>query len=498
MLVFPERVLAGDVPNRDFLHLYGPGSLWVLAAAMKGFGVSLEVQRIVGFLQQLLVAFGVLALLRPWGRLVAAVGGAITALIVVPPIGLTALPWVGAVGFGLWALERGLARPPRLAACGLLFGAALLYRPDLAVAVGASGAVLAFGLEPSQRKRLALWTLAGTSPYLIHVAMAGPRNVVDGLFIEPVFHLRPGRSLPLPPSWDHFDGFLQRAGQLVEPPWPLPAPEGPAQLVLWLAMLVASVVVLVGAGVGTLRRTGDRRLLVMAAFAAGLLPQAMQRADSTHLAWVSCVPFGFLPAAVLEIVRHRLPRLRAAPVLAALTPLVLLLVLVPHFTYRTWADYVAQGAGWRDVDSFVISHEGRIFRYGRADAVEAVEAMLPDVERLTEPGQTLLVGSGDLSRTPYSEAFLYYLLPDLPPATRYIEMDPGVADAEGSGLAEEVAAADVVILSSIRDDWDEPNASREAGSDEPNQILARDFCLAGSYGQGLFERGLYELYLRCD
>jgi hypothetical protein len=268
--------------------------------------------------------------------------------------------------------------------------------------------------------------------------------------------------------------------------------------VLWLAMLVASVVVLVGAGVATLRRTGDRRLLVMAAFAAGLLPQAMQRADSTHLAWVSCVPFGFLPAAVLEIVRHRLPRLRGAPVLAALTPLVLLLVLVPHFTYRTWGDYVAQGAGWRDVDSFVISHEGRIFRYGRADAVEAVEAMLPDVERLTEPGQTLLVGSGDLSRTPYSEAFLYYLLPDLPPATRYIEMDPGVADAEGSGLAEEVAAADVVILSSIRDDWDEPNASREAGSDEPNQILARDFCLAGSYGQGLFERGLYELYLRCD
>ncbi|TMB37511.1 MAG: hypothetical protein E6J55_25855, partial [Deltaproteobacteria bacterium] len=23
MLVFPERVLAGDLPNRDFLHLYG-------------------------------------------------------------------------------------------------------------------------------------------------------------------------------------------------------------------------------------------------------------------------------------------------------------------------------------------------------------------------------------------------------------------------------------------------------------------------------------------
>jgi hypothetical protein len=498
MLVFPERVLAGDVPNRDFLHLYGPGSLWVLAAAMKVFSVSLEVQRIVGFLQQLLVAFGVLALLRPWGRLVAAVGASITACIVVPPIGLTALPWVGAVGFGLWGLERALARPPRLAAAGLLFGAALLYRPDLAVAVGLAGAVLLAGMGRAERKRLVAWTAAGTAPYLVHLAMAGPGNVVEGLIIEPVFKLRPGRSLPLPPSWDHYDGFLQRAGALVEPDWPLPAPEGPAQLVLWLGLLLASVAFLVVVGITTLRRSGERRLLVMAAFAAGLLPQAMQRADSTHLAWVSCVPLGFLPAAVLEVLRRRAPRLRFAPVAAVAVPLVLLLALVPGFTYRTWGDYVAQGAGWRDVDSYVIDHHGRIFRYGRLDAVQAVQAMLPDVDRLTEPGDTLLVGSGDLSRTPYSEAFLYYLLPELPPATRYIEMDPGVADAPDSGLAEEVAEADVVILSSIRDDWDEPNASQDAGSDEPNQVLARDFCLEGSYGTGLEGRGLYELYLRCD
>jgi hypothetical protein len=327
--------------------------------------------------------------------------------------------------------------------------------------------------------------------------MAGPGNVVDGLFLEPVFKLRPGRALPLPPSWGSFDGFLQRAGLLIEPPWPLPAPDSPAQLTLWFALLVATVVVLVLAGVGVVRRTGDRRLLVMAAFAAGLLPQAVQRADSTHLAWVSCVPLGFLPAALVELLGRHLPRVPARRVVAAVVPLLLLTFLVPHFTLRTWGDYVAQGMGLRQVDTYEIQHRGRSFLYGREDAVLAVEEMLPDVERLSEPGQTLLVGPGDLSRTPYSEAFLYYLLPQLPPATRYIEMDPGVADAADSGLAEEVAAADVVILSSIRDDWDEPNASREFGSDEPNQVLARDFCLRGSYGTGLFGRGLYELYTRC-
>jgi hypothetical protein len=498
MLAFPERVLAGDVPNRDFLHLYGPGSLWVLAAAMKAFGVSLEVERVVGLLQQLLVASGVLVLLRPWGRVVAAAGASIAALIVVPPIGLTALPWVGAVGLGLWALAAGLAHPPRLAAAGLLAGGALLYRPDLALAVGAAGIALAPGLATAARRRLLLWTALGTSPYLVHLVMAGPTNVVEGLVIEPVLRLRPGRSLPLPPSWDSFDGFLQRAGVLIEPPWPLPAPPSPAQLSLWFGLTVASVVALLVTGVLRLRRSGDRRLLVMAVFAAGLLPQAIQRADSTHLAWVSCVPLGFLPAAVDEALRLRMPAGRRRHLVAVAVPAALLLVLVPHFTYRTWADYVAQGLGWRHVESYVIEHRGREFPYGRRDAVEAVEAMLPDVERLTEPGQRLLVGPGDLSRTPYSEAFLYFLLPELPPATRYIEMDPGVADAPGSGLAEEVAAADVVILSSIRDDWDEPNASRRFGSEEPNRVLEREFCLAGSYGEGLFGRGLYELYTRCD
>src|SRR5450759_3842494 len=45
MLVFPERVLRGAIPNKDFLHLYGPGSLWVLAGVYKVFGTSLTVER---------------------------------------------------------------------------------------------------------------------------------------------------------------------------------------------------------------------------------------------------------------------------------------------------------------------------------------------------------------------------------------------------------------------------------------------------------------------
>src|SRR5213592_1680695 len=52
MLVFPERVLHGDIPNLDFLHLYGPGSLWWLASIFKVFGTSLWTERLAGYAQQ--------------------------------------------------------------------------------------------------------------------------------------------------------------------------------------------------------------------------------------------------------------------------------------------------------------------------------------------------------------------------------------------------------------------------------------------------------------
>ena len=91
MLVFPQEVLRGQVPNRDFLHLYGPGSLWVLAGAFKVFGTSLATERFFGLLQHAGIVFGVFAAARPWGRRVAVVCGAVSLVIVVPPIGLTAL-----------------------------------------------------------------------------------------------------------------------------------------------------------------------------------------------------------------------------------------------------------------------------------------------------------------------------------------------------------------------------------------------------------------------
>jgi hypothetical protein len=513
MLVFPERTLAGDVANRDFLHLYGPGSLWLLAAVYWLLEVDLWVERLVGLAQLIALIGGVTLVGMRWGRWVATVAGATTAIVILPPVGMVALAWVGGVALALWAVivavgaldlaaESGNEprRHRRLFLAGALGGLGLLFRPDLAIALGLPlGLLWLRALERPERRWLLTGALGGVSPYLIHVAMAGPGNVVRGLIIEPVFDLRPGRSLGFPPSWDSYDSYLGRLVAFRNWPWPLPNLAETNQLFLWALILPAACAVLLIIGIYA-RRAGSAdglRLLALGLFAVGTLPQAIQRPDATHLAWVSAVPFGLLPVAFAEWVRLRggAPRVRAP---ATLVPLIVMLALIPSYTVRWYADYVGQTFGYRR-DSHEISHRDRTFYYGQAEVADAAGVLLNDVERLTSPGERLVVGPGDFRRTPYSEAYLYFLLPQLVPGTHYIEMDPGIANAPDSGLAEDLEATDVVILSTIYDAWEEPNTSVEDGSDEPDRVLEEHFCLHDRYGSNPDQpgRGYYELYLRC-
>ena len=91
MLVFPRLVQDGRVPNVDFLHLYGPGSLDALAGWYWIFGYTLEAERAFGLLQNLGIIVALYALARPWGRAAAVLSGVIAALLTMTPIGLAAL-----------------------------------------------------------------------------------------------------------------------------------------------------------------------------------------------------------------------------------------------------------------------------------------------------------------------------------------------------------------------------------------------------------------------
>jgi len=513
MLVFPERVLAGDVPNRDFLHLYGPASLWSLAAWFEAVGTTLAAERVYGLVQHLAIIFGLFRLALPWGRRVATVCGLLGVLLVITPIGLSALAWNGGVALGLAGLsiallgaERLDARRPgarlRLVLGGVVLGLALLWRPDLVVGIGLAGIALLWRrwsrdlLVP-----LVAGVLVGVAPILVHLAMAGPGNVVEGMFLQPVFELRGGRTLPIPPSWDKNDGILQAVAQLRVPDWPIPMVAAPAQVTLWfLALPLAALALLVTGVVAVRRAPADRRsriLVVVGAFSVGLLPQALQRPDTTHLAWVSCVSMVFLPVAVVQWggwwAARRSPGagLRGPARMAlAVAPLLIVVLAIPAYTARTWVDLTRQNLEG-DYFGWDVRNGDRTFYLGAPDIADSAQSVADALAARVQPGDRLFVGTADLRKTPYSDAFFYFLFPETTPPTFYIEMDPGIANAEDSGLAEDVASADWLILSHVWDRWDEPNDSRELGSDAPNQVVRDQFCALNP------ETDFYVLYERC-
>ena len=382
------------------------------------------------------------------------------AVVCIVPTGLTALAWVGGVGLALLAVVAAAAsrdrddpvRAKRLAlVAGLLVGFALLYRIDLVLAAALSIGPLGWGSAHFVKRRFGIGLAVGLSPYAIHLATAGPGNVWRGMITDPLFKLRGGRSLPLPPPWSHFNSAVEGVVDLVKLRWPVPTIAGPTQIALYFYLLVVSVVVLVLTGVWAVRRDRTslrpRVLLAVAGFSLGIFPQTLQRADSTHLAWVACVAMAFVPVALLEIIRAHRPRwpVRWAQLVSGGVALAVLLVIIPNYTVRTYADYSLQSVGIHR-RSFAITHRGRTFYYGRSDDARAANQLLDEVERVSKPGEKVLVGPNDLRKTPLSDAFFYYLLPQLVPGTYYIEMDPGVANAPNSGLANEVRHSDLLDL----------------------------------------------------
>jgi hypothetical protein len=502
MLVFPEQVLKGAIANRDFLHLYGPGSLWAIAGVFKVFGVSLLSERGFGVAQQVAIVFGVYALARRWGR-VLAVSAALTSALVIIPFGLTALAWVGGVGLAMCGLAAGIeARDPQRGdrsarrwalGAGLLLGLAVLFRLDLVLGVGLASIGLLRGMPRARLNRVVEGFVVGVLPYAVQLATAGPGHAFQGMVIDPVFRLRGGRSLPIPPPWGHLDGFLQKAGALERGAWPLPAPARSQELFLWFFMLLGAIAFVFWQGWRATRVAPEsitaRTLFVVGLFGVGILPQAMQRVDSGHFAWVSCVVFAFVPVALYELVRRRAPKMptRRLAIGSGALMLAVLMFALPAFTIRLYTSFSLQTFDLHR-QSYRIEHDGRVFYYGKPDRAAAAQLVIDATSKFAQPGQRLFVGPVNLRKTPYSDAFLYYMLPDLVPATYYIEMDPGVANANGSRLPQDLESADIAILSSIWDDWSEPNDSRKVGSDASEKVLARDFCRVGTYG------GLYQLY----
>jgi len=155
-----ERVMQGEVPYRDFLFNYTPGTLWLNAALMKAFGVTLMATRIGLFAFKLLTLLTLFHVARRltsgWAALV--------------PVALT-LAWLGQqqifnvypnqylVLFALAGLSCMLrydqtGRARWLLLCGLAVGLVFVFKYNVGVLLFGSGALAIVARELMMTRRI--------------------------------------------------------------------------------------------------------------------------------------------------------------------------------------------------------------------------------------------------------------------------------------------------------------------------------------------------------
>ena len=472
-LVYPDLILKGYLPNLDFCSLYAPGNYWFLAAAFKLFGASLTVERLVGLGYVFGIAGAVFFIALDLGLVVAVVLATSVSMVlqIFYPAAIAAYAWFGAVALMLWslAMASGSRQGRSLVAAGMLAGFAITFRHDLAVVMAISGLAVV-GWQRDKLLRYGIGFLFGIMAFAVHFVIATPEAVITNLV------------------WD-----VLRAGPTRRLPLNLHSP------LLWSVGLSCVVpALLAGLGFQRIRRLGDRTMFGIGVVCLGVLPQAVQRADRWHLAYVGCFTIPLAAVAVLKFAKLYWPQ--AGDIFALITDrryrlgsvgamIIAMVAIFAQWTMKPFSHDLSN-LGLHGGDCAVcVVNEGRVAIVGGNQ--KQLQKTIDELEARSRPGQTLFVGPLDLTRTAYNNSFLYFLFPKLKPSAYYIEMAPAVTNRAGSRLATDVATAQFALLDRTYDLWDEPNGSGLAGSSEASMALARDFCLVAMHDP-------YRLYQKCD
>ena len=90
LLVYPELILGGLLPHRDFLASYPPGNFFLLALCYQVFELSISVERVVGLSYRIALILGIVVLGNRRGAMTGAACG-ITTAVLLQPLRLEAL-----------------------------------------------------------------------------------------------------------------------------------------------------------------------------------------------------------------------------------------------------------------------------------------------------------------------------------------------------------------------------------------------------------------------
>lgn len=473
LLVYPELILKSELPYRDFETFYGPANLWVLSAVYAGFGPSIFVERSVGLIYRIVILLIIFASVQRWGTTIAA-GCALLSGIALLPLGLAAYAWIGGMICVLASLCL-VASSESKARCfwgGMLAGWALLFRVDLGPAVIASVLPLFFLMTTRQRWNYLGGALLALLPLGWLTMVVGPHEVINNLLLYPVIYSSSARHLPI----------LSVPKQL-----------------LWLFLLhLVTVAANIFAGFIAVRENrrdlAARLLLGLALLGLGVTHQAAQRLDLIHVLYTVFVSLSILPLSIFVIQSHfRITGRRWADALFAnATALVLVGAVVPELAVNAREQIITSLTG-ENTKTVFVAQSGRYFPMSSPETALALGKIFDRLDALARPGERLFVGPADLRRTNYNDTFIYYMMPQLQPATYFLEMNPQSANRPGSRLAKDIASADWLVLNHQWDMSDEPNQSAKFASDVPMQIVRDQFELCGQYGpRDLYRRRIQQ------
>ncbi len=212
------RVLAGQVPHRDFYYNYGAGTVYLLAGLFRLFSVSVLVERIAGVFASSLLVLSMYALTRRYTARWIAVAATVVGLLwvamdtiqgLLPPAVCLPILW------STWLLVPVVnpVEQRRTFGAGLLVGALFLLRYDLGVGIACAHLVATAlfvlareGRTSSRVRRIwgVVWPYASgfaaivAGPAICLSRVAPLHDLLYDVFLFQAKYYRMGRALPLP------------------------------------------------------------------------------------------------------------------------------------------------------------------------------------------------------------------------------------------------------------------------------------------------------------
>jgi len=460
LLVYPSLLLRGAKPYVDVWMMYPPSTYLALAGLMKIGIPGLLAERGLGMVARIgYVLLVNRALTGSWVRFSWLGVPVAFALIFIQPVHdlqIRAYPWLVGLPFlflGLRALQR------RPVGAAILFITAGTFRFEFGFAglVAVSLMTLLMFGDRSQMKRLLAATIAtagGLLGFYLLLAVLTDGEAIRQIVLDPIQRIGPARALPLVPL-------------------DLPLAVAPLALVTVLGPVAMAVLGL------SLRRP------YIAATNAGLIPllgHLVQRADSQYLFWTAALIVPWILVSMVDLIRieavprsnpmhvHRkdrwLSRLIAWISLSIGPPFGGILIL-----YTLWISPISvlsPTSLWHGHSRFVTGSGNTILAMTSAEARDDRQ-IIGYISQHAYHTDSIFVAPTRIRNAMWNATELYYVL-GLRPATRYLEMNPGVE------TQPEVQREIIGDLSTCRwvvlwkhGYWYEANGTRQLGS----PLLAR-------------------------